>query len=258
MMSNNNEQTNAGSNHSCRVLIVDDDISNVKLARTYMNLILPECSQKVATNGKEAYEIYQKFRPDIVLMDIQMPVTNGYESAMLIRQYEKKNLMRRVPIVAITADTIDGNKEKCMEAGMDDFLAKPLMINDLTAVIERWRGKKGKAAEDDAKNHFDKKEFLEYILNNEELFEELIVITKDTLTKGKSDLRKAFEEKDIYAIKEVAHLLKGHSLTMFFRALHKLSLSIETDAIHNDYEGISHQMDNIEKEIDNLVGTYLN
>ena len=257
-MSDNNEQKHASSYDRCRVLIVDDNVSNVKLAQSYINLILPQCLQEVAYNSNEAYEIYQKFRPDIVLMDIQMPVTNGYESAMLIRQYEQKNSLERVTIVAITADTIEGGKEKCEKAGMDDFLSKPLMINDLTAIIERWRRKKEKAPEDDAKNHFDRKEFFEYILNNFELYDELIVITKDTLTKGKSDLRKAFEEKDFHTIKEVAHLLKGHSLTMFFRALHKLSLSIETAAIHNDLEGIAHQMDNFEKEIDNLVGTYLN
>ncbi len=254
----NKEQKNKSDVHCCKVLIVEDNISNVKLAQTYVKIIVPDCSQEVAYNGKEAFDIYQKFRPDIVLMDIQMPVTNGYDSSMMIRQYEKENSLGRVPIVAITAGTIAGSKEKCIKAGMDDFLAKPLMLNDLKVVMERWRDRKGKAQEDDAKNHFDKKEFLEYILNNEELFRELIEITKETLTKGKSDMRKAFVEKDINSIKEIAHLLKGHSLTMFFRVLHKVSLSIESSAINNDYDGISQQMENIEKEIDNLVDIYLN
>jgi HPt (histidine-containing phosphotransfer) domain-containing protein len=112
--------------------------------------------------------------------------------------------------------------------------------------------------EEEEKDHFDKKEFLEYILNNIELYNELIVITKETLPKGKTDLLAAYAAKDITGIKEVAHMLKGHSMTMFFRTLHKISLSIELSAINNDYEGISREIGNIEKEIDCLIDNYLN
>jgi HPt (histidine-containing phosphotransfer) domain-containing protein len=129
--------------------------------------------------------------------------------------------------------------------------------DDFKALHEIQRLKKEKAKEEDAKSHFDKEEFLEYILNSIELYNELIVITKETLTKGKTDLLESYVAKDMIRIKEVAHMLKGHAMTMFFRNLHKIAASIESDAINNDYEGITQQMGNIEKEIDCLIDNYL-
>ena len=88
-------------------------------------------------------------------------------------------------------------------------------------------------------------------------FSNLIAYSNKLNTFSAADIKEV-AANDINNIKEVAHLLKGHSLTMFFRTLNKLALSLESHAINNDYMGISLQIENVIKEIDNLIETYLN
>jgi len=81
-----------------------------------------------------------KQMPDIILMDVQMPEMNGYEATSTIRQISDT----KVPIIAITAGNVKGEKEKCIEAGMDDFVVKPIREENITAIFDRWINQKQK------------------------------------------------------------------------------------------------------------------
>ena len=116
------------------VLVVDDDVRNIfalssVLERRGMSVL-------TATNGHEAIEILQA-QPDvaIALMDIMMPEMDGYETIQRIRQNPE---LRRLPIVALTAKAMKGDREKCLEAGASDYLAKPVNTDQLLSALRLW------------------------------------------------------------------------------------------------------------------------
>jgi len=122
---------------SGRVLVVDDDATNRKviaalLAKIGITAILSEDGEQGAA------AIAQGEAPDVVLMDVRMPVLDGYEATRRIRAWEAANGRPRVPIVALTADAFDEHRQRCLAAGMDDFLTKPLNADGLLAVLRKW------------------------------------------------------------------------------------------------------------------------
>lgn len=92
---------------------------------------------KLASNGREGIEIYRRCKPRLILMDVSMPEMSGLEAARIIRDIEGDTGVR-TPIIGVTAHAIKGDKEKCQQAGMDDYLAKPISPDALAAKISRW------------------------------------------------------------------------------------------------------------------------
>ncbi|RLN52715.1 hypothetical protein BBJ29_002798 [Phytophthora kernoviae] len=92
------------------------------------------------TNGLDAYQVYQEHHDsyDIVLMDCEMPIMNGYESTHNIRMFEKQNKLLRIPIIGVTAYAMSGDRKKCLDAGMDEFIVKPISKNELRKAIRKW------------------------------------------------------------------------------------------------------------------------
>ncbi|HTR97724.1 MAG TPA: response regulator [Candidatus Acidoferrales bacterium] len=119
-----------------RVLVVEDNAVNVKVA-TRM-LAKYGCRVDVAANGREALELFGQLPYDIVYMDCQMPVMDGFEATQEIRRLEAGG--RRTPVVALTANAMAGDRERCLAAGMDDFISKPIQEEALAASLERWLG----------------------------------------------------------------------------------------------------------------------
>ena len=118
-----------------RVLIVEDDA----ISRMLVQKIAKENGWEVtvAENGLEAIDAVQAKEFDIIIMDVQMPLMDGYTATRIIRHLEIiKN--RRIPIIAMTAYALKGDKEKCLDAGMDDYLSKPVNVNDFYAMVKRW------------------------------------------------------------------------------------------------------------------------
>ena len=128
-------------NLSLKILVVEDNAINLLLTKTYLKEILPEVLILEASDGNMAVEQYGKEIPDIILMDIQMPNLNGIEATKKIRLMEDTI---EIPIIALTAGSLPGEKEKCLQAGMTDFLTKPLLKQTLADMIEKWCGIKGK------------------------------------------------------------------------------------------------------------------
>jgi signal transduction histidine kinase/response regulator RpfG family c-di-GMP phosphodiesterase len=126
-----------GSKHDIKILIAEDNAINLLLTKTYLKDILPQALIIDAKDGAEAVEKYQKESPDLILMDIQMPHLNGIEATRKIRSMES-NI--EIPIIALTAGSLPGEKEKCFQAGMSDFLTKPLLKKTLSDMIKKWSG----------------------------------------------------------------------------------------------------------------------
>jgi signal transduction histidine kinase/CheY-like chemotaxis protein len=125
------------SQHEIKILIAEDNAINMLLTKTYLKDILPQALIIDAKDGTEAVEQYHKESPDLILMDIQMPHLNGIEATRKIRAVEN-NI--EIPIIALTAGSLPGEKEKCLQAGMSDFLTKPLLKQTLSDMIKKWSG----------------------------------------------------------------------------------------------------------------------
>jgi PAS domain S-box-containing protein len=118
-----------------QILIVEDNSINMFLATTIIQKIMPNAAIIKAFDGEEAVEQFKKNNLDLILMDVQMPKKNGYEAAAAIRKLETS---KRTPIIALTAGIMLGEKEKCLQVGMDDYLPKPILQNDLAIVLKKW------------------------------------------------------------------------------------------------------------------------
>ncbi len=125
-----------------RVLLVEDNRINQRVAME----ILAEGGviTEVASSGFEAIAMVRKNRYDLILMDIQMPGIDGYETTRILRMEER---FRDLPVIAMTANALKGDKEKCIEAGMNDYLSKPINVEELFSALKRWTRKGERRAE---------------------------------------------------------------------------------------------------------------
>ena len=130
---------NADPGRKARILLVEDNPVNLMVAQRLLQVLGAEC--ETAGNGQVAIEKIEAGNYDLVLMDCQMPVLDGYGATRRWREIEEeRKLDHRLPIIAMTANAMAGDRQKCLDAGMDDYLAKPVTRGDLERCIERWRG----------------------------------------------------------------------------------------------------------------------
>ena len=119
--------------NAMNILIAEDNPVNQKLLR--LMLEMHGHHVQMTADGKEAVAVFQSEAVDLILMDVQMPGMNGFEATAIIRELEK-NSGKHVPIIAVTAHVLPGYKEECLNAGMDNYLAKPFRMQELFLTIE--------------------------------------------------------------------------------------------------------------------------
>jgi len=133
----------ADEEQSVSVLVAEDDLVNQMVIEEMLKLL--GCEVDVVADGDAAWRAVAAGHYDLVFMDCHMPVVDGYEAARRIRRDEQRS-GRRVIIVALTADALEGDRERCLAAGMDAFMTKPVSSSQLSATIERWTGRRTQPA----------------------------------------------------------------------------------------------------------------
>lgn len=222
------------------VLLAEDNEVNILLAKTVIHRIAPKAQIILAVNGEEAVRLFNEKRPDIILMDIQMPLMNGYEATEAIRHIESRDNQKHVPIVALTAGNVKGEREKCMAAGMDDFMAKPFVENSLEVLLNKWvwngnRLRPGVDAETAVMDkHFDAEAIKENFHIDDDTLKEILAATIDQLRESQQSLHECMHAKDLDLTRRVGHKLYGTAVSTSLNELAKLASRIEQMERYDD------------------------
>lgn len=210
------------------ILIAEDNLVNMLLATTLISQRLPNARLLKAVDGLQALDTFQTSQPDLIFMDIQMLQMNGYEATKAIRKLENG---KRTPIIALTAGTVQGEREKCLQIGMDDYLSKPILPNLLETIIDKWLtpdlDSPAEQAKSAAKDHFDIDGLLAGLNNDQRLVDLLLSAAKGYLIAFPERLHQALKSGNVAVIKGLAHQLKGTALTVNFTRLADLANQLE-------------------------------
>ncbi|MFI2742787.1 PAS domain S-box protein [Zhouia sp. PK063] len=214
------------------ILIAEDNPVNIFLAKTIIYKVLPKANILEAKNGLEAIDKYKNNDIDLIFMDIQMPEMGGFEASSNIRDIEKGS-GKHVPIIALTARTIKGEKERSKDFGIDEYVTKPVIFDTIKKVIDDFLMKrvletsnKNTKAETDT-SHFNRKELLEKLGGDEESYEQLMNLVIDNFNDFVPELEQKIEQQDLASIKSMGHSLKGTALNCCFYKLNELAYLLE-------------------------------
>lgn len=223
-----------------RVLIADDNIVNQQVAMHILEKI--GCHTDIANNGQQAVDMHAEHAYDLILMDCQMPVMDGYQATKTIRANEAGK-GTHTPIIAVTAFTMQGERDQCLAAGMDDFLAKPVRLGTLRDAMGRWlhANALGKPEECD--------EFVSMQKMFGRDFAELTALYLADSPKRITSLTEAVAEKNPARIATVAHSLSGSCASIGATGLAAVCKELEIQAK-------AEQLDNIEEMLSEISSEY--
>ncbi|BBO76084.1 hybrid sensor histidine kinase/response regulator [Desulfosarcina widdelii] len=229
----------AATKRSGRILVTDDYPTNQQVA--LMHLTAAGFDVDLADNGQEAVDAVAEKAYDLVLMDIQMPVLNGFDATSKIREIEAASGRNsRTPIIALTASALKGDEEKCLAAGMDGYLAKPIRRRQLIQAVDRWIGlQKSLEAppipqepEKIAESSTGDGTIMDIATALEEFedAETIRMIARQLIENADGQLDRiqaSIENEDREAIRKEAHAIKGGAATMEAPALTEAAFSLE-------------------------------
>jgi two-component system sensor histidine kinase/response regulator len=240
------------------ILLVEDNPVNQRLALE----ILSRRGHRVtvADNGLQALERLTGRTFDVVLMDVQMPEMNGLEATRAIRDIEC-GTGRHVPIVAMTAHAMSGDRERCLEAGMDDYLTKPIRAEALVTYVERLTMSENtkpsieqtSSAPAQSDQVLDLQEALDRVDGDRELLSEIANLFLADADEMMDVVRKAVEAKDGPALHRAAHRLKGSVVTFAAAPAADAALVLELLGRDGQVDGAPEALKRLEVEIARLV-----
>jgi len=214
-----------------RILLAEDNVVNQKLAVR----LLEKSGYRVDTvsNGKEAVTILESVPYNLVLMDVNMPEMDGFEATRIIRSPDSKCLDHNIPIIAITAHAMKGDREECLKSGMNDYISKPVRRDELFEAIDRLYSvqanteKTDKTEEPDEKDIFDREKLLEGIDGDEGFLNDMLDIYIQDTGEKLEKLKKAIKENDSFEVEQNAHSVKGSSGNIFAYEMHQAAYKME-------------------------------
>ena len=222
------------------ILLVEDEATQQQLLLRQLKQL--GYSADVACNGRQAIEMASENSYALILMDCQMPAMDGFEATKAIREAEKST-NRHAPIVAMTASALPGDKESCLAAGMDDYLSKPLGLDQLRAMLKRWIvGESVPETEIDSANRLAAKSKspidlarLKQLYGNDATQEIIPLFVKEA-RQLLDRVQEASSTKDLQALSTVAHQLKGLCASVASEEMALYSVQLETACRQENWE----------------------
>lgn len=251
-------EKNDSRDDSLTILIVEDNDVNLYLSKILAQQIVPNGRVIEAKDGLEAVSLFFAEQPDLVLMDIQMPNMNGLDATVEIR---KKEIQPPTPIIALTAGNMPGERERCLAAGMNDFMVKPLVKKDLADMFQKWLNPANNSSSKVDENveeieHLDKLWLQQYDSDDQDFKMEFIELARVGIKESTKALQEGVATKNLEFIKAAGHKLKGTSLAVGLTQLSKLAVAFEM-LEEFDEEYISDLLESLLEEIQ-IVNNLLN
>jgi CheY-like chemotaxis protein len=257
-----------------RVLLAEDGVVNQKVAvelltRRGHDVIL-------ATNGQEALKRLDEHNFDLILMDIQMPILDGLAATTAIRQREQ-GTGRHIPIVAMTAHAMAGDRERCLKAGMDAYVAKPFRPHELFRVVEEIGSSQPVAKDEPADgsdqsvisnlrqqpkprtsevSEFDREEALKRVGGSEEILVELVDLFRAECPNQLKEIREQHDAGDLPGLARAAHTLKGSVSIFAADPAFEAALRIERMAREGNAAEFDDAWNNLHREADRLLAAF--
>ena len=236
------------------VLVAEDNAVNQEVAVAMLRKLGFEAT--VAGDGGEAVAALRNGHYDLVLMDCGMPVMDGYETTRRIRDAATGAPNPKVPIVALTASALPGDREKCLKAGMDDYLSKPLDPDKLCEALSRWLPDAGRcecpsvtSGAADAGAVFDEAGLLRRLMGNRALARRIVGRFLDDIPAGLSSLQKHLAEANADSARRQAHSIKGAAATVAADRVHETALRIEQAARAGDLGEVARLLPEVEERV---------
>ncbi len=216
-----NKETKKGLNP--RILLVEDNEMNRKVAIMMLQQMKMNCD--IAVDGYEAVKVCSQKEYDIIFMDCQMPILDGYGSTKKIRELEMGK--KHTPIIAMTANAMEGDKEKCFASGMDDYISKPINYDSILKVIEKYIIISPKRYEEKCLFKESMNIFISQTGFSEKEVKELYKIYIDSLAEVIKEIESAIRLEDYTKVSNIAHQLKGSSANLRISGLVDLSTELQ-------------------------------
>jgi PAS domain S-box-containing protein len=229
-----------GGRRKARLLVVEDHAVNLMVMQGVLRKLGYDRID-AAKDGLEALAVAGKEQFDLILMDCQMPRMDGYEAT---RQLRAAGL--RTPIVALTAHAMAGDREKCLEAGMDDYLTKPIMVDKLSRALDKWLTSPASLGIEDVKpvppppsaaaaDDFKYDQLLELTMGDQELAKTVLRMFTDNLPADIAKLKTAIAAADAKQVHAVAHFIKGGAANIFANQVRTIAAEIERVGGQGDF-----------------------
>ena len=263
-----------------RVLLCDDNIVNQKVALRLLQQMGYRAD--LAANGLEALAALERQPYDLIFMDVMMPEMGGLEATCLIRERQKQpsqfpNYKSPIIVIAMTASAMQGDREKCLAAGMDDYVAKPVRLEDVRTIVQRWADVAGKtepaepvaaatqdpieaeapaqssppaAAPEDAP--VDMGRLLDFTDGDQDNLRELVVLYLDQTAQQLEQLEAAVQAGAVQEVRRLAHSCAGASATCGMRRLVPLLRELERQGFEGQLTNASQLSDQIGEEFERI------
>lgn len=250
------------------VLVAEDNIVNQKVASRILEKL--GCTVDVVNNGQEALDAVNENAYHLVFMDCQMPVLDGFETTRAIKSMSAEE--QKIPVIAMTANALQGDRERCLEAGMDDYISKPVKAEYFEAILKHWLNR---ADNETTQNQVT-------VLENDDavaftkIIDERVIDNLRELTDDKDfisslfeayirdarmrlvGLTKAINGKDYDQVHKTAHAMKGASQNIGAQKMSELCWHLENQPEDMPQDDMLTLIDRIEVELDQIVAAYPN
>jgi CheY-like chemotaxis protein/HPt (histidine-containing phosphotransfer) domain-containing protein len=249
-----------------RILLAEDNITNQEVAVGILKKL--GLRADAVANGAEAVKALETIPYDLVLMDVQMPEMDGLEATRQIRNPQSAVRNHQIPVIAMTAHAMQGDREKCLEAGMNDYVSKPISSQALVEALEKWlpkepaattgqiTGKPEEAAavsvEEPDTQVFDKADMMARLMGDEDLARRVVAVFLEDIPRQIEVLKGYREAGDVASAELQAHSIKGASGNVGGEALRAVAFELEKAAKNGDLESVTARLPELELQFSRL------